>query len=147
MSEKSHPVATVGASAKTASTVFAPGFYSGEALRQEHRAESSLRLAYTLHAAQVDPRLVHALALAVREVADAAPFEPQQRLSSIQLTRYEGLMNEKGLPAPFRDILQAALPRLTLRRDLTALYGVLSGTYERMLRLLAVTALARQEPV
>jgi hypothetical protein len=42
--------------------------------------------------------------------------------------------------------LSAALPQITQRRDLVALYGVLSSTYELMGRIEAVKRLPGDEP-
>jgi hypothetical protein len=134
---------------EVASAMFGPGFFVGDALREELRAEAALRLAYALREAGVHPDSVHALALAVREVGDAAPLEKQEKeqLTDEQRKLFQGLIAEKGLPAPFRTILETALPRLVQRRDLVALYGVLSSTYERMGRIEAVKALPVDAPI
>jgi hypothetical protein len=131
-----------------ASALLGTGFFVGDAMREELRAEAPLRLAYALRDAGVHPDRVHALALAVREVGDAAPLKDQEKepLTDKQRKLFEGMIAEKGLPGPFRDILQSALPQLARRRDLVVLYGVLSSTYERMGRIEAVTALPVNEP-
>jgi hypothetical protein len=126
-----------------ASTLFGTGFFVGDALREELRAEAPLRLAYALREAGVHPDSVHALALAVRDVGDAAPLKDQEKepLTDKQRKMFEGMIAERALPGPFRDILQSALPKLSQRRDLAVLYGVLTSTFERMGRIEAVTAL------
>jgi len=128
---------------EAASTLFATSFFAGDALREELRAEAPLRLAYALGEAGVHPDSLHALALAVREVGDCEPLQGQEKekLTDKQRKMFEGMIAEKGLPGPFRDILQAALPRLTQRRDLVVLYGILSSAYERMGRIEAVKTL------
>jgi hypothetical protein len=133
---------------QVAGAMFGSGFFVGEAVREELRAEASVRLAYALRAAGVHPDSVHALALAVREVGDSAPLENQERapLTDGQRKMLQGLIAERGLPAAFREILEAAFPKVTLRRDLVALYGVLSGTYERMGRIEAVRAMPVDVP-
>ncbi len=130
------------------STLFGTSFFVGDAMREELRAEAPLRLAYALRDAGVHPDSVHALALAVREVGDAAPLKDQEKeqLTDKQRKMFEGMIAEKGLPGPFRDILQSALPKLAQRRDLVVLYGVLSSAYERMGRIDAVTAMPVNGP-
>jgi len=148
MTQKGTLSEPVGSVAEVARAAFTPGFFSGEALREEHRVETGLRLAYALRAAQVEPGRLHALALAVRDVGDAEPLEgkEKERLTDKQQRMLQGLIAEKGLPAPFRELLEAALPRLSQRRDLAALYGVLSGAYERMGRIEAVRGLPTDVP-
>jgi hypothetical protein len=128
---------------EVASTLFGTGFFVGDALREELRAEAPLRLAYALGEAGVHPDSLHALALAVREVGDAEPLKGQEteKLTDKQRKMIEGMIAEKGLPGPFREILQSALPKLTQRRDLAVLYGMLTSAYERMGRIEAVKAL------
>jgi hypothetical protein len=128
--------------------MFGQGFFAGDVLREELRAEAAVRLAYALRAAGVHPDSVHALALSVRDVGDAAPLQDQEKepLTEDQRKMFQGLITEKGLPEPFRELLKAALPHVARRRDLVALYGVLSGTYERMGRIEAVKRLPVDEP-
>ena|GEM_PF-6835646 len=137
-----------GPVAEVADAMFGSGFFLGDALREELRAEAAVRLAYALREAGVHPDSVHALALAVREVGDSAPLEDKDKepLTDGQRKALQGLIAEPGLPAPFRDILEAAIPKVTLRRDLVVLYGVLSGTYERMGRIEAVRAMPVDVP-
>jgi hypothetical protein len=133
---------------EVSSAMFGSGFFVGDALRDELRAEAGVRLAYALRAAGVHPDSVHALALSVRDVGDAAPLQGQEKepLTESQRKMFQGLIAEKGLPEPFRQILSAAVPQITQRRDLVALYGVLSSTYERMGRIEAVKRLPGDEP-
>jgi hypothetical protein len=133
---------------EVASALFGSGFFVGDALREELRAEAPLRLAYALRDAGVHPDSVHALALAVREVGDAAPLQDTERapLTDGQKKMFQGIIAEKSLPATFRTLLEAAFPKVALRRDLVALYGVLSGAYERMGRIEAVRAMPVDVP-
>jgi hypothetical protein len=133
--------------AEVANALFSPGFFVGDTLRDEMGAEAALRLAYSLRAAGVRADRVHALALAVRDAGDAAPYQEKEPLTEEQRRIFQGIIVEQGLPIPFRDILEAALPRLVLRRDLAALHDVLSGTYERMARIEAVRAMPVNVPV
>jgi hypothetical protein len=128
---------------EVAGTLFGTSFFAGDALREELRAEGPLRLAYALGEGGVHPDSLHALALAVREVGDAEPLKGQEteKLTDKQRKMVEGMIAEKGLPGPFRDLLEAALPRLTQRRDLVVLYGILTSAYERMGRIEAVKVL------
>jgi hypothetical protein len=133
---------------EVAGELFGSAFFVGDTVREELRSEAGVRLAYALRAAGAHPDSVHALALAVREVGDSAPLEKQERepLTDGQRKKLQGLIAERGLPAAFREILEAAFPRVTLRRDLVALYGVLSSTYERMGRIEAVRAMPVDVP-
>ncbi len=128
---------------EVASSLFGTAFFAGDAMREELRAEGPLQLAYVLGKAGVHPDSLHALALAVREVGDAEPLQGQEKekLTDKQRKMVDGMIAEKGLPGPFRELLQAALPRLTQRRDLVVLYGILSSAYERMGRIEAVKTL------
>src|SRR5262249_42470052 len=131
---------TIGKSVgEVASVLFGSGFFVGDALREDLRAEVPLRLAYMLRDAGVHPDSVHALALAVREVGDPAPLRGPEKepLTDRQRKMFQGMIAEKSLPVTFRTILEVALPQVVLRRDLVALYGVLSGAYERMGRIAA----------
>jgi hypothetical protein len=133
---------------EVAGAVFGPGFFVAEALREEPRVEAALQLAYALREAGVHPDSVRALAVAVREVGDSAPLGEQEkeRLTDGQRKALRGLLAERGLPAPFRDILEAALPTLTLRRDLAVFSAVLSGTHERMGRIGVARAMPGDKP-
>jgi len=133
---------------EVAGTVFGTRFFVGEALREELRVEAALQLAYALREAGVHPDSVHALALAVHELGGSAPLGEQEKepLTDGQRKALRGLLAERGLPAPFRDILEAALPKLMLRRDLVVLSAVLSGTHERMGRIGAVRVMPDDRP-
>jgi hypothetical protein len=133
---------------EVAREMFGAGFFVGDSLREELRAEAAVRLAYALGRDGVHPDSVHALALAVREVGDSAPLEnmEQEPLTADQRKKFQGLIAERTLPAPFRTLLEVALPKVTQRRDLVALYGVLSSTYERMGRIEAVRAMPAEAP-
>jgi hypothetical protein len=149
VTQKQTQAESVKSVGEVASAMFGAGFFVGDELREELRVEAALKLAYALREAGVHRDSVHALALAVRDVGDAAALMDQdkEKLTEEQRKMLQGVITEKGLPAPFRTVLEAALPRLVQRRDLVVLYGVLSSTYERMGRIEAVKALPIDAPI
>lgn len=131
----------IRSTAEVARAAFSPGFFTGATLREEHRTETGLRLAYALRAEGLQPWQLHALALAVRDVGDRVPFDAEAPLTPEQLRLLRGIQGERALPAPLRGVLDAALPAISRRKDLAAFYGVLSGGYERWSHIDAVQQL------
>lgn len=139
----SHPkVAPPATLASVLSDAFAQGFYVKGKLLPEHTDETQLKLAFALVPTGVAMGQLNALALAVRAVGDAEPFAVEAPLSAKQKTAFGKLAAEKGMPAPFKQILAAAQPALEKRRDLYALYGVLSGTMDKLNSVANTMALA-----
>ncbi len=126
--------------------VFAQSFFDGDVVRAELRQEAPLKRALALLPSGVSWGQLNALALSVRELGGLEPQGAAEPMSPAQRTAFDGLRNEPGLPAPFRAVLNAAQPRLQLRRDLYALYGVLAGTLEKLTTLGSVAELAVEEP-
>ena len=117
---------------QVAKEVFANSFFVKNDVRAEHTAETPVRLAMVLMNSGVTYGQLNALALAVRDVGGLEAQAPEEAVTAKQKAQWEKLVAETTLPAPFRELLQAATPRLEQRRDLYALYGVLAGTMERL---------------
>jgi hypothetical protein len=117
---------------QVAADAFAGGFYVKGALRPEHKDETQLKLGFALATTGIAFGQLNAFALAVRAAGDAEPFAPEEAVTAKQKTTLAKLAAEKGLPAPFKAILTAAAPKLEKRRDVYALYGVLSGTMDKL---------------
>lgn len=130
---------------KVAKEVFAGPFFTGRGIRHEHKSETPLKLALALMPSGVTYGQLNALALAVRAVGSLEGEAPNEPLSKKQKTAWNALVAEKGLPLPFRSVLEAAAPHLEKRRDLYALYGVLAGTMEKLTTLGAVAELAASD--
>lgn len=116
---------------EVARNAFEPGFYIKGALRPEHRADTQQRLAQALMPSGINAEQVGLLAQAMRDIGDAEEFSPDQPVTQKQRLMVTKIVTDPIAPA-FRDIIQAAVPHLTQRRDLYALFGVLSGTQEKM---------------
>lgn len=113
--------------------VFAKGFHDEKGtLRPMMGAEGQLALAYVFLKEGLNIGQVEAVAMAVRSVGDGEPHAPLEKPSQAQTAKLEGLMREADLPSSFAVTLECALPRIVLRRDLYALYGLLQGTLLRM---------------
>ncbi|WP_224241896.1 hypothetical protein [Hyalangium gracile] len=145
MTQRQTPASAVGG---VVTEMFGSGFFVGDALREEVRAEAAVRLAYAMRRDGVHPDSVRALAQAIREMAEAAPLQDMEKepLTAGQRKLLHGLIAEMTLPVAFRTLLEAALPKVTMRRDLVALQGMLSSTYERMGRIEAVRAMPAEVP-
>ena len=128
MNEKPAAQTVTGA----ATEAFEKGFYANGVLRPEHTDETQLKLAYALVPSGIGFGQLNALALAVRAVGDLEPFALEGAITPKQQAAYAALLAEKAMPAPFKELLQAALPKLQQRRDLYALYGVPSGTMDKI---------------
>lgn len=121
--------------------LFARGFFDAQGLLPQHVHESEVRLAqWLLAVGGLSPQL-QALALAVRAVGDEAAYEPNAPLAEKQWRAWERLRTEPSLPLALQCIVSAATPALRKRRDLYALYGILSGTLERLRTLVRVARL------
>lgn len=142
MNEK--PAAKTGTPtvSEAATEAFANGFYAKGVLRPEHTDETQLKLAYALVPTGIGFGQLNALALAVRAVGDLEPFELEGAITPKQKAAFAAVLAEKAMPAPFKELLQAALPKLEKRRDLYALYGVLSGTMDKISAIANTMAMA-----
>lgn len=131
--------------ASVAQQVFAHPFFNEKSVRREHKSETPLKLALALMTSGVTYGQLNALSLAVREVGGLEEEAADKPLSKKQKAAWDKLVAEKALPAPFRELLQAAAPRLAKRRDLYALYGVLGGTLDKLTTLASVAELVVAE--
>lgn len=120
--------------ATIAKEAFAPGLFDKAGkLLPEHTGETQTKLAGAIGLSRLHWKEVNAIALAVRAVGDLEKFEPDAAVTAKQKTAFEALAAEKGLPADLRGVLAAAKPSIAKRRDLYALYGVLSGTMDQLI--------------
>jgi len=111
-----------------AQTLFSGGFYdaTGE-LAQEFRAEVPLRLMYALRDAGVQRWQLEALTLTLRDVGEAAPLHSEAALDPAQQRVIDEVRAEDEMPAVFKALLDAVVPRLQRQKDLVAFYGVMNN--------------------
>ena len=120
---------------RAAKELFAGGFYEKGKLKALHQGESQAKLAGSLYESDIPWAQINALALSVRSIGDLEEHSPEAKLTKRQTDALAALQAEKTLPAPFKQPLEAAAPKLQARRDLYALYGVLSGMLDHLASL------------
>jgi hypothetical protein len=102
-------------------------------LLPEHTGETQTKLAAAIGLSRIHWKEVNAIALAVRAVGDLEKFEPAAAVTPKQKAAFDALAAEKAVPAELRALLTAAKPAIAKRRDLYALYGVISGTMDQLI--------------
>lgn len=111
-----------------AHTLFPGGFYNAAGdLAPEFRGEVPLRLMYALRDAGVQRWQIEALTLALRDIGEAAPLEPEAAVDPAQRKVLDDIRAEDDLPAVFKALLDAVAPRLRQQKDLVAFYGVMNN--------------------
>jgi hypothetical protein len=123
-----HPLEQKAAAvAQLARTLLANGYYHGDDIAPDMRGEVPLRLMYALRGAGVQRWQLEALALAVRDIGEAAPLEPAAGLDPAQKQAFDGIRAEGDLPVAFKGLLDGAAPSLVRQQDLIAFYGLLNN--------------------
>jgi hypothetical protein len=134
---------TAAGIAQLARSLLANGYYQGETIAPEMRAEVPLRLMYALREAGVQRWQLEALVLAVRDIGEASPLQPTAALDPKQKQAFDGIRAEDDLPVIFKGLLDAAAPSLVLQQDLVAFYGVLNNVIAKWD---AMAALLHKDP-
>jgi hypothetical protein len=138
---------TSGDISQVAQQLFAHAFFNEKSLRKEHKIETPLKLALALMPTGITWGQLNALSLAVRTIGEMEEEDGDKPISKKQKAAWDKLLVERAVPPTFRQVLEAASPRLLKRRDLYALYGVLSATQEKLTTLGSVAELVVAEPV
>lgn len=118
--------------AEVAHSVFASGFFESGLPIAAHRAETPLRLAYALNSEKVSAVNVKALGLALREIGEVEPVQPERKVSRQQQQQVQMIVQDVDLPASLKIALTVAAQKLVLRRDLYALSAVFLTVAEKL---------------